>query len=451
MPKLGDHAVVLGASMGGLLCARVLSDFYAKVTIIERDNLPTAPENRRGVPQGRHAHALSPAGAKIIGEMFPGLTNQLVADGVPAVLDGDLSRLFFRINGYTLCRNGFFRRPEDTYSVSRPFLEAQVRDRIRGLDRITILDGHEFEDFVIEDKRVSGVTVVDKSTSTERTLSADLVVDSLGRAGKTPAFLEKHGFGRPLEDHVVVRVTYATQLLRLPEGSLSQHFNIIGPTPDRPTGFALFGYENNTWIFTVIGMVGIQVEPEFGAMRDFVSTFAPADMLKALGQAETIAEPARHKFPSSQWRRYDKLRTLPDGLIVTGDAICSFNPIYGQGMSVAALDAQALQKCLSKGTGNLPRRFFKATSSHIMKAWQTSTGADLGIPGTEGPLTRQVKFINSYMERYLRAAQSDPVLAEKFYRVTGLLDHPATLMKPSIMARVFTRRPVGDLAVGPTG
>ena len=297
--------------------------------------------------------------------------------------------------------------------------------------------------------RVSGALVRARPDGSERVLGADLVVDAMGRGARTPAFLEGLGYGRPVEDHVGVRLVYSSQLLRLPPGMLNEMAVLIGPVPGRPTGMALFGNENNTWMFTVAGMVGREPPGELAEMLAFVEEFAPAHVLAAIRAGEPLAEVARYRMPSSQWRRYDKMRRFPAGLLVFGDAICSFNPIYGQGMTVAALEALALQRCLRRGEDGLARRYFRATAKVVGAAWQLAAGGDLSLPEVEGPRPLSVRIANKYVDRVLAAAESDTVVAEQFSKVGTLIDPPTRLLRPAVIARVATvnlRRRQGDHA-----
>jgi 2-polyprenyl-6-methoxyphenol hydroxylase-like FAD-dependent oxidoreductase len=196
--------------------------------------------------------------------------------------------------------------------------------------------------------------------------------------------LERLGYGRPAEDEVVIHLTYASQLLRMPPESLHECAGLVAPVPGRPTGMAILRYEHDTLMFAVFGMAGNDPPVGCSAMCDFAEQFAPAHLLAAIRAAEPLGETAQHRFPSSRWRRYDKARLLPEGLLVVGDAVCSFNPIYGQGMTVAALEALALRNCLSRGTKNLPPRFFRATAKPIGQAWQLAAGGDLSLPEIQG-------------------------------------------------------------------
>jgi 2-polyprenyl-6-methoxyphenol hydroxylase-like FAD-dependent oxidoreductase len=449
MTKLGEHAVVLGASMGGLLAARVLADFYETVTVVERDVLPETSANRRGVPQGRHVHLLLGRGSQVLEELFPGFLDELVAAGAPS-FDGDMSKLYLSNGGHLFPRSG---RAKDIpfFLPSRPLLESHVRRRVRAVANVTVLDGHDVVELTSTPPRdrVTGALVRARPDGSERVLGADLVVDGMGRGARTPAFLEGLGYGRPVEDHLGMRLAYSSQLLRIPPGMLNELMVIIGPVPGRPTGMALFGNENNTWIFSIIGMVGREPPGELAEMLAFVEDFAPAHVLAAIRAGEPLAAAARYRMPSSQWRRYDKMRRFPAGLLVFGDAICSFNPVYGQGMTVAALEALALQRCLRRGENGLARRHFQATAKAVGVAWKMATGADLSLPEVEGPRPLSVRIANNYVDRVLAVAESDIVVAEQFARVISFLDPPTSLFHPALIARVATtnlRRRKGDHA-----
>jgi 2-polyprenyl-6-methoxyphenol hydroxylase-like FAD-dependent oxidoreductase len=440
MAKIGAHAVVLGASMAGLLAARSLSEFYDAVTVVERDPLPDVlPDQgvaRRGVPQGRHLHGLLPRGAQVLEELFPGILDELILDGAHYLDGRDLSRLHYELGGHRVVSTG--SAPSVTaYLATRPFLEEHVRARLRTMPNVSLLDEHDIVGLTStpDHHRVTGARVVNRRTREDATLSADLVVDATGRAARTPTWLNGLGYDRPREDHVVVQLTYVSQSLRMAPDALHELGFLVGIVPGRPHGLGILHCENDFWMFTVFGVAGHEPPLDLSAMCEYVEDYAPARMLAAVRAAEPVGEPTRHRQPSSQWRRYDKMRRFPKGLLVIGDAICSFNPIYGQGMTVAALEALALRDCLSRGTRDLARRFFRAAASPIRQAWELSANPDLSLPEIDGTPPLLTRLLNVYVDRVLTAAEYDTAAVNQFFRVTSLIDPATRLLRPAIMWR----------------
>jgi 2-polyprenyl-6-methoxyphenol hydroxylase-like FAD-dependent oxidoreductase len=439
--RLGEHAVVLGASMGGLFAARVLADFYDRVTIVERDVLPDEPANRRGVPQGRHVHALLGRGSQVLAELFPGFLNELDEAGAPILDYSDLSQGFFSIAGHRSMRSGGFKDIPPLFIPSRLLLEGLVRRRLRAMANVTLLEGYDVVDLTSTTgrDRVTGARIRSRDgAGEERVLTSDLVADATGRGARTPAVLESLGYGRPTENEIGVRVVYSSQLLRIPPDAMKELIVLVGPVPGRPTGMALFRYENDGWMFTVFGMAGHEPPTEPTEMLSFAEDFAPGHVLKALSAAEPLTEVCRFRYPASRWRRYDQMRRFPAGLLVLGDAICSFNPIYGQGMTVAALEALALQRCLSRGVEGLAHNYFRAATKPISVAWRFAVGGDLNLPEVQGPRPLSLRLTNRYVDRLQTAAESDIVVAEQLAKVVALVDKPTRLLHPKMLFRAAT-------------
>jgi 2-polyprenyl-6-methoxyphenol hydroxylase-like FAD-dependent oxidoreductase len=437
MRRIGDHAVVLGGSLAGLLAARVLADAYGRVTVVERDPLPMTAAHRRGVPQGRHAHVLLARGAQILDELFPGLLDDLVAGGAPVIRD--LGEICFSPGGHRLRLEG--HPPEAiTYQASRPYLERQVRARVRALPTVEIVDRCDVVGLVttVAWDRVTGVRIMHGTVGAVEPLDADLVLDATGRSGRATAWLAAIGYELPPEEQLPIHLKYATRHLRLRPGALGgEKFVAIGAEPDRPTGLVLFAEEQDRWVLTLIGYDRHHPPADPEAFLAFVQAVAPADVFAAICDAEPLDDIVAYRFPANLRRRYERLRRFPSGLLVFGDALCSTNPAYALGMSVAALQAVALRDSLASGDGDLARRFFRSAAKPVDMAWQLTVGSDLALPQVQGPRPLPVRIINAYVNRVLTAAEHDPAVAERFLRVAALQDPVTRLFRLPTALRVL--------------
>jgi 2-polyprenyl-6-methoxyphenol hydroxylase-like FAD-dependent oxidoreductase len=435
-----SRAVVLGASMGGLLAARVLSDLYETVTVIERDRLPDDPVNRRGVPQGKHPHVLLGKAVEVIGNLFPGLFDQVVADGAIRWDDGDLSRLWQSFSGHLTVRSAPIPDPAalTDYHLSRPLLEFAVRRAVREIPNVDILEEHDVVGLTadLDGDRITGVRIEEHHAGAKTRVKADLVVDATGRGSRASVFLEEFGYDRVRVDEVEVRIAYATLPVRIPRAALHELVVIVTPIPSRPTLLVMLACENDTYL-VMCGTVGGEDPPaDRRELLDFVEGLAPGHVAEAVRSAEPLAEVAQYRIPSSRWRRYDQLARTPEGLVVFGDAICSFNPIYGQGMTVAAIEAEVLRECLRTSSRKVPQRFYRESAKAIQAAWRTAVGSDLALPQVPGRPALSVRIMNAYQERVLTAMETDPVVAQQFLRVLWMLDRPSALARPAMVLRI---------------
>jgi len=443
MTRLGEHAVVLGASMAGLMTARVLTEFYDRVTVVERDVLGEGTSPRRGVPQSRQPHVVLARCTKVLEELFPGIGDELVAGGAHEWCDGDLSRIHTRLGGHLVVGSGHIPNPAalNMFYASRPFIEGHVRRRVRALPQVSITDGYDIDSLTVDAGAVTGVQITSRADGMSRRVGADLVVDATGRGSRTPAFLEKMGYPRPHEDQLTVDVSYVSMPLRIPDGTLHEYLFIDLFAPGRTRGFALSRSENDEWLL-LIGSLGHDVAPPASAAEvlTHAQQLMPAHAFAAVRDAEPLGDIALHRFPASRWRRYDKMDRMPDGLLVTGDAVCSFNPIYGQGMTIASVDAMAMRDCLRRGTRDLPRRFHRAAAKGIKVAWRTAVGSDLALPEVEGPRTMSTKVSNAFLDRVLQVTETDPWAAQELQMVIGMLAPPARLFRPAMLRRLVGAR-----------
>jgi 2-polyprenyl-6-methoxyphenol hydroxylase-like FAD-dependent oxidoreductase len=434
--QIGERAVVLGASMAGLLAAQVLTDSYRQVTVIDRDQLPETSMHRRGVPHGRHLHALAARGQQALEELFPGFTEELVAHGAPA---GDMladTRLFFSGHRLRRAHTGL-----GLLCASRPVLEGRARARVRALPNVRFVDRCDVVGLATtpDRRRVTGARLLRRADgSAEEVLGADLVVDATGRGARTPTWLEALGYPRPPTAQVRVGLGYATRIYRLPPDALGGDLAVLqAATPRHPRAGALQVLEGDRWMVTLAGILGDHPPTDPGGFLDFARSLRFPDIYQAVRDAEPLDDPVAFRFPASVRHRYEKLDRFPDGLLVMGDAVCSFNPIYGQGMSVAALESLSLRRHLEHGAAPRPRRWFRELARVVDVPWDIAAGGDLVFPGVQGRRTAKVRLVSAYLARLHAAAAHDADLASAFLRVAGLVAPPGSLLRPGVAVRVL--------------
>jgi 2-polyprenyl-6-methoxyphenol hydroxylase-like FAD-dependent oxidoreductase len=417
MRETCDHAVVFGASLAGLLTARVLADFCKQVTVVERDALPPVGQQRKGVPHGRHLHGLHPRGREILDEVLPGFTAELTAAG--AVCCDVLADGRWEFSGHQLKQR---HAGLPALLASRPFLEGHVRERVFGLPNIRVLDGHSVAGLLAArgGRRVTGARVSDAEGKPE-VIDADLVVDASGRGSRTPRWLSELGYQVPAQDRVEIGLGYATRTYRLRPGAMNgDRLILTTATLASPRFGALAAVEGGRHMLTLGGICGDYPPTDPAGFADFFSALPTGAIAAAVAGAEPLDEAVPFRFPASTRNRYERLREFPAGLLVTGDAVCSFNPVYGQGMTVAAMQALALRRHIGAGTARTPSRFFKDIAAVIDIPWDIAVGADLAFPQVPGPRSAKVRFVNAYLPRLHAAAADDGELALAMIRVIGL-------------------------------
>ena len=439
----GRRAVVIGASLAGLLAARVLSESFDEVVVLDRDAVPTVPAHRKATPHTRHAHGLLARGCQALEELFPGIRDEWIAAGGRP---GDLQRNVPFYGGRTRFASG--TAGVQGMSVGRVVIEATVRQRVLALPQVRLASGVEVQGLALSaDRRsVCGVKVLavaslgDAGCAATR-LPAALVVDAGGRASRLPQWLRAAGFEAPAEERVKVDIRYATAYFeRLPGEVPGAEVVLCTATPDCPLPAVLLAQEGERWVITLGGYSGDVPELDRAGFIRRAQRMAP-EIAEVAQAGRFVADPIGYRFPHSQRRRYEHLRRFPQGLLALGDSICSFNPIYGQGMTVAACEALVLRQVLDARGAALPadlaKRFFKAAARIVDVAWTTAVGADLAIPSVEGKRSPAVRLVNAYVARVFRAAQHDPVVALAFLKVAHLLEQPPSLMRPAMLLRVL--------------
>ena len=430
--ELGDRAVVIGGSVAGLLAARVLTDGFERVTIIERDPLPEDPTARRGVPQGRHVHALETAGRQTFEDLFPGYGEELLSAGGLII---DLMSDFYHYERGDFLADGSKRLT--MYNATRPLIEHLLRQRVMAIDGVELRTETQFVDYLTDesDIGIAGVTVRDEGGETD--IPAELVVDASGRTSTTPSWLDDHGFAAPEVEEVQIDVVYSTAIIERPPDDRRTFF--VPHEPGRTRGVGMFSIEDGRWQATLFGVHGDHPPTERNAFIEFAESLPIAEIGQLLRTQPWVSKEITHyPFPTNRRLRYEHLSRFPDDFVVLGDALCSFNPIYGQGMSVAALESLQLHHTLAHGgREDIGIRFFENVTDIVDSPWSIAVGGDFEFSETTGPKPRGTDFINWYLGQLIRAAHSDGALREALVRVFMLEQPPESLFRPGVMWRVF--------------
>jgi len=429
----GRHAIVMGASMAGLGAARALSNHFETVTVVERDILPGAAESRKGVPQGNHAHGLLATGYRVLDAYYPGLFDEVVAGGgMRGDVTGDF--LWYQYGGWKL-------RAETGLAgiiSSRVLLESRVRARTKAIANVRFLEGVDCEIPEHADGRVTGLRVTHRGSGAEELLQADLVVDTTGRGSQSPKWLKEWGYGDVPQTDIEINVGYATAVFDRRPGDLyaSSGAIIAGTVPQATRFAAILAMEGDRWMITLAGALGDYPPTDFAGWMDFARALPTTDLVDMLAGREPIGDIISYRYPANRRRHYEHLARFPEGYVVLGDALCSFNPVYGQGMSVALTEAKALDECLAQGLDGVAGRFFARAKKITESPWVIATGEDLKYPQVLGPRPRGFTLVNAYMARAHRAATKDPVVLRRFFEVANLLAPPTAMMSPKIAWRV---------------
>ncbi len=435
-------AVVVGGSFGGLAAAAVVAGRAEEVVVLEHRPLPAEGAAPASVsPQGGAPHLLLAGGGAAIDRTLPGYTADLVAHGAVGG-DGPFPCHWWAAGG--------LRRTMPDLGVAAPFCtralaEDRLRSRVRDLPNTSLVDGAVVRGLRVEEHRVVGVELERDGTRT--VLDADLVVDASGRGSRAAAWLRAAAATPPPPTRrVEVDVTYTTVFTRRRPSDLGGgRFAVVQNTPALPRIGVALAAEGDRWQIVLGGYFGDSAPPTREGMSAFAASL-PDPALVGLLEGDWLTEPAQFHFPSSQHRRWERVRRPVAGFCAVGDAVASFNPLYGQGMSAAALQAEALGLALDR-VGNsrrLPRVANRAIAKVVANPWQIATGADLVYPQTRGHRPRGTDLVNRYLDRVIAAAAEDEQVNLAFLRVQQLLAPPATLFAPAVVRRVrrATRRAV---------
>jgi 2-polyprenyl-6-methoxyphenol hydroxylase-like FAD-dependent oxidoreductase len=320
-------------------------------------------------------------------------------------------------------------------------LEHHVRARVGELPNVEFVQGHDIVGLVAtaDGSRVTGVHVRERvAGSTQRRLDADLVVDATGRGSRAPTWLRALGYPEVPEERVKVDLAYTSRRYRLRTNPFvnEQSINVIA-TPSHPRGAFFHTLGGDEALLSLTGLLGDHPPTDPEEFLAYAKSLPVPDVYDAVVDAEPLTAPVSFRFPASSRRRYECLSRYPDGFLVIGDALCVFNPVYGQGMTVAALQARTLLGYLELGRAPRPKEFFADAARVVDAPWEIAAGGDLAFPGVTGRRTVKTHIGNAYVSRVQTAATLDAEVTNAFMRVAGLIDPPQALMRPRVALRVL--------------
>jgi flavin-dependent dehydrogenase len=437
---MSTQAIVIGGSIAGLLAARVLSDHFDQVTIIERDQLPNEGAYRAGVPQGRHLHSLLVRGQRIMDKYFPGFTADLEAVGAPRAIWG-MDNQFYTPGGWTQQ----FDSGIVSNICSRAELEWLVRRCVYDIANIRFLTEQDVSGLVANDDHsaVTGVNLESRIDHSTQTLYADLVVDASGRSSKTPEWFAEIGYQRPAETVINAHTGYATRWYERPQGDYTLAM-AVQPRPAEKNyrGGGLIQVEGNRWVVTLIGANGDYPPTTEAEFMEFAQTLPTPAIYEMIKNATPISAIYGYRRLENRQRHYEKLARLPENFVVMGDAACALNPIYGQGMSKAAMEAEMLDALLSGYQVNklvgFGRAFQKRLAKIAREPWMMNASEDLRYPDVEGDKPDlMTRFSQKYFDLLGKAMPYDNEVTKAFFEAMTLIRPPMSMMRPTILLRVL--------------
>jgi len=444
-----QHAIVMGAGIAGLLAARALSPHFRQVTVVERDaerdaerdTLPAVPAPREGVPQGKHIHVLLPGGLGALDRLFPGRTAELVQSGAQP-FDYGQSQFHFLGKWMPRIQTGGIQTGLNTLAQTRPFLEHHIRRWVGELPNVEIIHDAVVSALLWDSsgERVTGLAV--RRAGVREELRSDLTIDGTGRNTRLPHWLNENGYPSVPETRVGIDLGYATGCFRAPDRLRPTHpmLYIVGAPPHNTRVGVRVLVEGGMVYGGMGGYHGDHPPPDLKGFLEFARSLSQPDVFDVLSQCELLSPIARYRIPSSNRRHYGRMRRFPHGVLPLGDSVCNFDPVFGQGMAVTALEAEALADSLDlhrTSDDAVRREYFRRVDALIDVAWDMSSGENFKYPQTTGRRPLMYQLTRRYKDRV--ATCGDPSVVHDLYRVSALTAPPEILLRPSVVARIAAR------------
>ena len=423
-----------------MFAARVLSETFDRVTILERDAISGTLEGRPGLPQARHLPALLPRGRRILERWFPGITSEFQAAGAE-ILDVANDIAWLTPQGWGVR----FPSKFEALTLTRDLLDWVVRRRLMELPNVKLLHGCEVKGLRARADLIEGVNLnfraENRIGASTDFLRSEFVVVATGRNSSVSNWLREIGQPEPETSRVDGHVGYASRMFRRPSQSQSAWralFIQAAPPATKRAGI-LFPVEGNRWLVTLQGGDRDYPPAEETGFLEFARTLRSPLLFEAIKDAEPVTPISSYRATQNKLQNYERLKSWPERLIVLGDAACAFNPVYGQGITTAALAAEDLQRRFRQSCSRFGACHFQRPLAKINRApWMLATSEDLRYAGVEGAAASPgVKFMHKYMNNVLRCATRSKTVRKRFLEVQGMLKSPATILRPFVVALVL--------------
>jgi 2-polyprenyl-6-methoxyphenol hydroxylase-like FAD-dependent oxidoreductase len=432
-----NHVVIIGGGIAGMVHARISADYAERVTILERDQFSDTAEPRSGTPQSQHVHFLLARGLLELDTLFPGFRSVLINDmGAPDVVIG--LDTHFRVLGQWIPR---VDAGIHTVCASRPEIEHVLRSFIVKNPRIDILSRTEAMGLQFDDNRVTGVVTRQRGMPADkRIIDSNLVVDASGRRSNARDWLEQAGFPTPVTTRIDPSIGYASRWYQKEETAANNWrvlYQFTNP-PDQRRGGVILEHSKDRWLTSLVGINSDYPPTDEADFMEFARSLPDPTIYNTLQNARPISGIVGYQNAPNEWHHYERLGHLPQGFLVTGDALCIVNPVYGQGMTKAVLNAQLFGEMLSSGQIDA-KSFYQKVARLNQDIWDTAALGDLNYPNTTSTTQQTVmeSIKRLYLTAVLRASTRNMIVGRAFNRVLNMIDPASTLMMPDMVLRVL--------------
>jgi len=436
-------AVVIGASISGLMAARALSNHFGKVIVFERDSLADDEHPRKGVPQAHHVHVLLTSGLDALEHYFPGIVDEMVREGVDRMAWSEDMRWYQAGSWKTRTPCGI-----SFYPQARVALEGRIRARLRQQPQVEICSGYSVQGLIYDaaHQSVTGVSVMQDGQLSG--MQADLVVDAAGRGSRVLKWLDEFGYPAPPKEVMPIDLVYVSRVYQQTDAARDWKGLACHPLPGAPRGGILLPLDSERWMLTLFGYLGEHPAADDEGILRFTQGLPVPDLYNVISQAEPLSDPIKFEYPQQVRQRYDQVERFPNGLLVVGDAMCSLDPVFGQGMTIASKEARALDRALSVDADDrtLRRTFFSACQQIIETPWLVTKSEALRFKNMPGEHPIFIRILQWYTGHVFALSAESVQVYRAFLDVMHLTAGPEALFRPAVLGRVLGRALSGKKA-----